>query len=232
MSTFSPPQEKPVIDTYYRRKSSVTFDLPSASNEELLSPCTGTSPTVDITAQVVPDTMLVALYDRSSEMKGLIRHNKTYFMSLKHHLNDKWSRFENTLYCERSKMGDKEWMKRISKSLQGAPPLLEKFKELVGYLGDDEEEKEEEKKYFSNVNIGLIRKHPERLSKEAYPQFFINCKNCIRGEKEYDEFIKNLFSKELTDSQWEAKIFNVLNQYPDLLEQLQEIVAYETESEL
>ncbi|GAA5807103.1 hypothetical protein MFLAVUS_000453 [Mucor flavus] len=229
MSTFSPPQEKPSIDTFYRRKSSVTFDLPPTPNEELLSSCAVSSPTIDITAQVVPDTMLVALFDRSSEMKGLVRHNKTYFQSLQHHLDDKWSRFETVVYCERSKMSDKEWMKRISYALQGLPSQLEKFKELVGYLGEETEQESQD--YFSNVNIGLIRDYPERLSTESYPQFFINCENCLCTEKEYNQFISNLFSKELTNSEWETRVFNVLNQYPNLLEQLQEIVAYETELE-
>lgn len=236
---FSPSQETntsltpPIDTTSHRRKSSVTFDLPPTENnieEELLSPCTVVSPTIDITAQIVPDSMLVALFDRSSEMKGLVRHNKAFFTSLQQHLDSKWPRFENTLYCDRSKMSDKEWLKRISKALHAVPSLLEKFKELVGYLGP--EEKEEKEDYFSNVDISLIRNYPDRLSRESYPQFFINCKESIQGDKEFDDFVNTLLNSnkdDISDKVWEAKVYQVFNQHPNLLEQLQEIVAYEME---
>lgn len=232
---FSPPKETgssltpPIDTTSHRRKSSVTFDLPPRENEEPLSPCPVVSPIIDITAQIVPDSMLVALFDRSGEMKGLVRHNKTFFTSLQQHLDSKWPRFENTLYCDRSKMGDKEWMKHISKGLEGVPSLLEKFKELVGYLGPEEQEKDD---YFSNVDISLIRNYPDRLSRESYPQFFINCKESIQGDKEYNEFVNTLLNsnrKEISDKVWEAKVYQTFNQHPNLLEQLQEIVAYEME---
>lgn len=248
----------PAIDTrshdqVKQRKSSVTFDLPpTPSNEEerelgsgeqeLLSPCPASCPTVDICAHSVPDTMLVALFDRSSEMKGLVRHNRNYFSALQHHLDAKWSRFENTLYCDRSKMPDIEWMSRISKALQSAPSLLEKFKDLVGYMGETEDEDEDEDddttstgdgEFFASVDISRIRNYPNRISKESYPQFYINCQQFMQ-EAEFEQFVNTLSStdrKEISDELWESKIYKQLHDWPNLLEQLQELVAYEIEEE-
>jgi hypothetical protein len=240
-----------------QRKTSVTFDLPSTPNneedderegqehqEELLSPCsattTVTSPTIDIAAQIVPDTMLVALFDRSSEMRGLVRHNKIFFLSLQQHLDTKWSRFENTLYCDRSKMPDMEWIKRISKALENVPSYLEKFKELVGYLGETDEEEDDDEEttsaseYFLSVELYRIRNYPNRLSRDSYPQFFINCEQLMNDQALVEEFVNTLSNndrKELSDDAWETKVYNQLKNWPNLLEQLQEIIAYEVEEE-
>jgi hypothetical protein len=202
------------------RKSSVTFDLPE--EEELLSPCTA-SPIIDIHAQLVPDTMLVALYDRSTEMRDLVKHNKQYFMALRNHLGSKWPRFENTLYCERTLMPDIEWMKRISKALHSVPSLLEKFKELVGYLGEEDTEEP-----VSLIGLARIRDMPEKISEEAYPQFYINCQEQLSKE-EYKELQQLLFNSKLSDQAWQVKLGELLK--ANLLEQLQEIVAYELEEE-
>lgn len=222
------PQQK-------ERKSSVTFDLPP-QEQELLSPCGGnSSPAIDIQAQLVPDTMLVALYDRSAEMRDLVKHNKQYFMTLQNYLGPKWSRFENTLYCERTQMQDIEWMKRISKALYSVPSLLEQFKELVGYLGDEEEEEGQDKDHdelFSHLVPVRVRDTPEKLSQEAYPQFYINCREQL-SPKDYKELQQLLFNQqvELSDQAWQMKLGELLKPKPNLLEQLQEIVAYELEEE-
>jgi hypothetical protein len=205
------------------RKSSVTFDLPPADEEQLLP----FSPTIDIRAQLVPDSMLVALYDRSTEMRDLVKHNKQFSMVLQNHLGSKWSCFENTLYCERALMPDIEWMKHISKALHSVPSVLEKFKELVGYLGEEEETED-----FGHVVLSRIRSMPDKLSEEAYPQFYINCQEQL-SSKNYKELQQLLFSNqvELSDQAWQVKLGELLKPKPNLLEQLQTIVAYELEEE-
>lgn len=207
-----------------KRKGSVTFDLPpptvNEDQQELLSPC---NPTIDIRAQAVPDTMLVALFDREREMKELVEHNKSFFSSLESFLNEKWPRFENTIYVPRTQMSDIEWITRISKALEPVPPLLEKFKELVGYLGEEEEEVRDK------VELRQIRNRLDHLSKEAYPQFFINCKETMSDE-EYKLFIETLFdTSTMKDELWEKKIRQQLKPWPNVLEQLEEIIAYEIE---
>lgn len=227
-----------VIQTTHKlRKSSVSFDLPAEHQEEdreqeLLSPCI-TSPTIDINAQSVPDTMLVALVDRSTEMRDLVRYNKPFFSTMANHLDTKWSRFENTLYCERSVMSDSEWLKRISKALQNAPSILEQFKDLVGFIPQYEDEKEQdEDQEFSCVDLILIRSKLERLSQETYPQFYINCKQTMQNEQEYKSFINTLTDSNLSDQTWLLKINQKLKNHSNLLEQFQEIVAYETEQDI
>ncbi|KAF1805944.1 hypothetical protein FB192DRAFT_1275104 [Mucor lusitanicus] len=220
------------------RKSSVSFDLPPEQQQQeehdLLSPCI-TSPTIDINAQSVPDTMLVALVDRGSEMRDLVRFNKPFFASMANHLDTKWSRFENTLYCERSVMSDSEWLKRISKALQSAPAILDQFKDLVGFIPDydqDSSSSSDEQQQFSRVDLIPIRSKLDRLSQETYPQFYINCQESMPNEQAYATFIHVLNDASLSDQAWLFKIQHALKDHANLLEQLQEIVAYETEQDV
>ncbi|KAL9552878.1 hypothetical protein MBANPS3_003552 [Mucor bainieri] len=219
------------------RKSSVSFDLPpeqqqqpQPQEEDLLSPCI-TSPTIDINAQSVPDTMLVALVDRGSEMRDLVRYNKPFFSTMANHLDTKWSRFENTLYCERSVMSDSEWLKRISKALQSAPSILEQFKDLVGFIPDYDQDSsssssdEQQQQEFSRVDLILIRSKLDRLSQDTYPQFYINCQESMQNQQAYSAFIHVLNDATLSDHAWLFKIHQSLRDHTNLLEQLQEIVA-------
>ncbi|KAG1458252.1 hypothetical protein G6F56_006439 [Rhizopus delemar] len=202
-----------------KRKGSVTFDL--QTEQELLSPC---NHTIHLSAQAVPDTMLVALFDREKEMKVLVDHNRTFFLSIESLLEDKWNRFENTLYVPRTQMADVEWITRISNVLPW--PFLEKFKDLVGYMGDDDEDSPKER-----VELARIRTKSENLSKTSYPQFFINCQKEMSKE-EYDDFRSILFDTDkMNDELWEKKIRQQLKPWPNVLEQLEEIVAYEIEEE-
>ncbi|CEP13608.1 hypothetical protein [Parasitella parasitica] len=229
-----------------RRKSSVSFDLPpeeeqqqdeaEKKEQELLSPCM-TSPTIDINAQSVPDTMLVALVDRSSEMRDLVRINEPFFAKIANHLGTttKWTRFENTLYCERSDMSDSDWLKRISRALQSAPSILEQFKDLVGFIPeyptmDDDDDDVNSEPAFSHVDLTLIRSKLDRLSQENYPQFYINCKEAMH-ESKHTYFLNLLKNSNLSDEIWASEMHHAFKDHANLLEQFQEIVAYETEQE-
>ncbi|KAI8997436.1 hypothetical protein BDB01DRAFT_714241 [Pilobolus umbonatus] len=215
-----------------RRKGSVTFDLPPVTmDNELLSPA---SPIIDIAAQLIPDTMLVALFDRENEMKDLVKFNRNYFLSVQSYLGLKWNRFIKTLFFPRAEFPDSEWMKRISNALKDSPILLEKFKELVGYIGDDTADSDSNDNYFSNAKLAKLRNCPEKLSKKAYPQFFINCENTFENATLYNEFVDLLLhvpESEIPDDIWETKVLDLLQNWPNILEQLQEIVAYETEED-
>ncbi|KAI8364669.1 uncharacterized protein BYT42DRAFT_589991 [Radiomyces spectabilis] len=280
----TPPAEKRQFSPT-ERKPSVTFDFSNLSDETaaenygtenanmetpaLLSPLSPLQPavSVDINAQAVPDTILVALLDREKEMRDLVRHNHQFFQSLETHLQSMWPRFENTLYVPRLQMPDSDWIKRLSKALEGAPSLLGTFKELVGYLGEDEHAASMnddechatayEEPAFANVDITHIRKYPQRLAKfpDAYPQFFINCEEAMKStplspsrtqrhkslhssppqhdEDAYTLFRQTLFTSRdtLPDDVWETKIYDQLDQWPNLIDQLKEIVAYEVEDE-
>ncbi|KAI8643271.1 hypothetical protein BD408DRAFT_415250 [Parasitella parasitica] len=230
-------QLTPSIISTTRRKSSVSFDLPpehqqdKEREQELLSPCM-TSPIIDINAQSVPDTMLVALVDRSSEMRDLVRINEPFFSKMANHLDTKWSRFENTLYCERRDMSDSDWLKRISRALQNAPSILEQFKDLVGFIPEYSQETDDDEPAFSSVDLTLIRQKLDRLSEENYPQFHINCKTTLQNEQDYSSFLNALGNSNLSDEMWLSEIHHAFKNHSNLLEQLQEIVAYETEQDV
>ncbi|KAI7905357.1 uncharacterized protein BX663DRAFT_499457 [Cokeromyces recurvatus] len=230
-----------------KKRPSVTFDLShitdtsedpqqlscssssSGSNEYddfLLSP----PHVIDIHGQLIPDTMLVSLFDRPQEMKELVQHNSGFFNQFSLAAASSWSQFEHdVLYADRTKFTDQQWMAIISKTFSSVPSLLEKFKELVGYLGGEEEEEkeEEEEESYSHVDLSRIRQRKQCLTEEAYPQFYINCKKELGNNYQY--FLEILFSDELSDDVWKFKIEELLPS--NLLQQLQEIVAYETEQE-
>ncbi|KAI9468466.1 MAG: hypothetical protein EXX96DRAFT_106395 [Benjaminiella poitrasii] len=227
-----------------KKKPSVHFDLsliPPATEEDPYQPSSSSSssnecefllspPTcvIDIQGQLVPDTMLVSLVNRPQEMRDLVHHNPTFFHHQVAPTLPSWSQFEqNVLYADRSQLSDEAWLAVISKSL--APTLMNKLKDLVGYLGSEEEEEEEEKDIYRHVDLSRIRPNIHNcLTTDAYPQFFIHCQEELK--EGYDRFLADvLFNEKLSDDDWRLKIEGYLSFH--LLQQLQEIVAYETEQE-
>ncbi|CAM0142256.1 unnamed protein product [Umbelopsis sp. WA50703] len=213
---------------------------------------------IDINGHVVPDTILVALLDRDIEMKELAHRNTSFFTMLESHLHDAWPDFQRVLFARREQVPDAEWIRKISLFLEHAPALFEKFKELVGYeeylfdsdsYDDDDEETRHgsyDESTFENVDITLIRNYPSKLAtfKQSYPQFFINAKHCFTEEEEqdtkfgnghhsYEAFHHLLFCsrRDMEDQEWENKIYDLLDKWPNLLAQLKEIIAYEVECE-
>ncbi|KAI7855825.1 hypothetical protein BDC45DRAFT_438243 [Circinella umbellata] len=229
-----PPQEEE--EAHHHRKPSVTFDLsnlPAPRFEEQETALLSPTRSIDISAQAIPDTICVALLDRDTEMRHLVAHNTPLFNTLRSHLFNDWPRFENTLYVPRQQLDDIEWMARISKALQPVPSLLQQFRDLVGYVAPREQQQQ-----FDHVDITRIRALGQDKLKDFpthYPQFFINCQNCLLEKKDnnkgYKGFTETLFasSQTIPDDIWEMRIYNQLDPYPDLLAQLKEIIAYETE---
>ncbi|KAI8149943.1 hypothetical protein BJV82DRAFT_662041 [Fennellomyces sp. T-0311] len=221
-----PPQDEDDVP----RKPSVSFDLsnlpdpatPAVDEEALLSP----TRSIDIAAHAVPDTICVSLLDRDTEMRQLVAHNAQLFNTLRSHLFKDWPRFENTLYVPRRQIDDLEWMARISKALQPVPSLLQQFRDLVGYIPHSPPSTASP---FDHVELLRIRAHPDKLKQfpAHYPQFFVNCQTCLQDEQQ--AFEDTLFSSTLPDDVWETTIYNQLDRWPDLVAQLKEIVAYETE---
>lgn len=221
-----------------QRKPSVTFSLPDTPGAEeedyddqksLLSPLR--SPTIDICARAVPNTVLVAMLDRPEEMRQLVQHNRAFFAALRSHLHTAWPRFENTLYCSRATMPDRDWLDRISKALRDVPPLLQQFCDLVGYT-DVEPNQQDKPYYFEHVDITRIRNHPDRLNSKAYPQFYVNCRECMNADS-FEKFQHTLKipRHEMPDDIWEMTIYDQVDKWPNLIAQLKEIIAYETEQE-
>jgi hypothetical protein len=248
------------------RKPSVSFDLSNLPEKSTTESIVFTqdevdqeSSPIDITGQIVPDNILVALLDRDNEMKELVSRNKVFFSMLESHLHTSWPEFQRLLFARREQVPDAEWIQGISEYLEHAPALFEKFKELVGYEeylfdSDSYEEEEEDEEWsrhgsydestFENVDITLIRNYPSKLTafQESYPQFFINAKRCFtppcndfdrQANETFEDFEKLLFCsrREIEDEEWEKRIYGMLDNWPNLLAQLKEIIAYEVDCE-
>ncbi|CAJ0834802.1 6192_t:CDS:2 [Entrophospora sp. SA101] len=190
---------------------------------------------IDISAKLLnnSDEIRVSLLERDTEMKELFIINKDYFDGVKQFISDNngatcntWQEFLNLLYSKREEISDKKWMKCIESYLKENPLFLNN----------------------NFIDVTLIRDFPKILEnfESSYPQFFVNLKqtldkkstnnsNNVEQEEKtpYEEF-KNILLKsrnEMTDIEWEESIYNILNPYPRLIEQFEEIIAYEISEE-
>ncbi|KAF9100514.1 hypothetical protein BGX29_006513 [Mortierella sp. GBA35] len=155
-----------------------------------------------ITADPVPQDLLVALYDRSSELETLAAIHSDFFNLIYSSLS-KTSResFKTLLFTSRSSLGDRDWMAAIDNHLSALPPcILEKLKGIVGWIGpdgdydDDDNDNvlwgEDEYGYrdssFEQVQIKWLRDvpgFPLETFKQRYPQFFVNARERLQGRR-------------------------------------------------
>nr|CAG8603258.1 4915_t:CDS:2 [Entrophospora candida] len=190
------------------------------------------------------DEIRVSLLDRDTEMKELFIINKDYFDGVKQFISDNngatcntWQEFLSLLYSKREEISDKKWMKLNDDNIYHDNAYLDQFYK--------------DNYYYQNnnfIDVTLIRDFPKILEnfESSYPQFFVNLKqtldkestnNSNNDEQEektpYEEF-KDILLKsrnEMTDIEWEESIYNILNPYPRLIEQFEEIIAYEISEE-
>ncbi|KAG0378521.1 hypothetical protein BGX24_003600 [Mortierella sp. AD032] len=209
-----------------------------------------------ITAESVPQDMLVALFDRSSELEALAAIHPDFFNLIYSSLSKSTREpFKTLLFTPRSALGDRDWMQAIDQHLAVLPPcILEKFKAIVGWIGpegDDDEDDclwgEDEYGYrdssFEQVQIKWLRNIPNfplKTFQQCYPQFFVNARERLQGRRmsyggdhrdQYVIFCETLdLSREdlPCDNAWARRINGCLEKHPELLLQLKEIIAYET----
>ncbi|KAK3846028.1 MAG: hypothetical protein J3R72DRAFT_435125 [Linnemannia gamsii] len=208
-----------------------------------------------ITAESVPQDMLVALFDRSSELEALAAIHSDFFNLIYSSLSKSTREpFKTLLFTPRSALSDRDWMQAIDQHLAALPPcILEKFKAIVGWIGpegDDEDDclwGEDEYGYrdssFEQVQIKWLRDVPDfplEVFKQCYPQFFVNARERLQGRRmsyggdhrdQYVIFCETLdLSREdlPCDSAWARRMNGCLEKHPELLLQLKEIIAYET----
>ncbi|KAF9119022.1 hypothetical protein BGW39_000666 [Mortierella sp. 14UC] len=209
-----------------------------------------------ITAETVPQDMLVALFDRSSELEALAAIHSDFF-SLIYSTLSKSTRepFKTLLFTPRSALGDLDWMRAIEQHLAPLPPcILEKFKGIVGWIGPDGDENkddclwgEDEYGYrdssFEQVQIKWLRDVPNfplKTFEQCYPQFFVNARECLQGRHmsyggdQRDLYLIFCETLDLSrddlpcDNAWARRMNGCLEKHPELLLQLKEIIAYET----
>ncbi|CAO3617458.1 unnamed protein product [Cunninghamella blakesleeana] len=250
----SPPREHEDIEekkkVKFCLKDQVNNDLLEAEDEEneILN-----SPTIDINAHIVPDTILVALLNRDQEMKELVKHNQSFFNTIQLQLGKKeWQYLQRILYSQRQQLNDYQWLSKIEKCLNRIPTAISTFKDLVGYVNmeedhhDDSDEEdhpskdhhrkayEESTTFFQHINVCHIRQYPEKLNefKSSYPQFFINCQQVL-SKSEMTILETTLFTPRstLSDQQWKSIINVMLSSHDNLMDQLKEIIAYEIDDD-
>lgn len=181
----------------------------------------------------IPDDILVSLLERQVEIRDLVKANEDFFAMVKAtiHSDTQWEKFEKILYMEREELPDKEWMLQLSEFLTVNPALLMKFKDIVGYWGDIPSENEETvlyDDYTYYVDTLLIRDHPEKLAsiEKSYPGFFKNAlKDFDQNHELYAEFKRILFATrhEMSDEEWEDRLYGALSRFPSLLGQFEDI---------
>jgi len=184
----------------------------------------------------IPDDILVSLLERQVEIRDLVKANEEFFAMVKAtiHSDTQWEKFEKILYMERKELSDKEWMFQLSEFLTVNPALLMKFKDIVGYWGDIPSDANEETVSHDDyyVDTLLIRDHPERLAsfEKLYPDFFANAyKDFDKNRELYAEFKRILFATryEMSDEEWDDRLYGVLSRFPSLLGQFEDIIAFE-----
>ncbi|KAF9902960.1 hypothetical protein EC991_004336 [Linnemannia zychae] len=209
-----------------------------------------------INTETVPQDLLVALFDRSSELEALAVIHSDFFNLIYSSLSKSTREpFKTLLFTPRSALGDLDWMRAIEQHLCPLPPcILEKFKGIVGWIGpegDDDEDDcfwgEDEYGYrdssFEQVQIKWLRDVPDfplETFQQCYPQFFVNARERLHGRRmshggdQRDHYV--IFCETLglnrddlpCDSAWARRMNGCLEKHPELLLQLKEIIAYET----
>ncbi|KAG0343903.1 hypothetical protein BG004_004902 [Podila humilis] len=82
--------------------------------------------------------LLVALFDRPSEMETLVASNTEFFNLVNSSLAPNTrAAFKNVLFTPRQDLSDRDWMVAIAQRLESHPCLLQKFKAIVGWIGSD-----------------------------------------------------------------------------------------------
>lgn len=204
-----------------------------------------------------PQDMLVALFDRPSELQALAARHSEFF-NLMYSSVSKTSRdeFKTLLFKPREILSDRDWMSGITGHLGPLPPcILEKFKGIVGWIGSDYDDEDEnvhwgEDEYgcrdssLEQVQIKWFRDiedFPLETFQECYPQFFVNAREQLEGRRlsyggdrrdQYVIFCETLgLSRQdvACDNAWTRRINGCLEKHPELALQLKEIIAYEVE---
>lgn len=205
----------------------------------------------------VPSEMLVALFDRPSELEALAAIHSDLFNLMYGSLSPSTrSAFKTLLFTPRDVLSDHDWMQAISRP-EILPCVLQKFKALVGWVDFDDDANdngcswddnvEDEYDYedsLEQVEIKWFRDldgFSVEVFEKCYPQFFVNVREQLQGRRmalgsdhrdRYVVFCETLglSRQELAcDNAWTRRMNGCLEKHPELLLQFKEIVAYEVE---
>ncbi|KAG0243880.1 hypothetical protein BGW41_001069 [Actinomortierella wolfii] len=195
-----------------------SLDLESRDPRATTAPSTTTTPlknTDDLLGHILveqaPSDMLVALFDRPTEMQALVARNSDFFKVLYTQIDSaSLANFKQVLFSSREEKCDAVWMQELASHLKEQPCVLEKFKSLVGWVGPDDDDDDEHSgsgsdradddddyelwgedehcyrsSSYEQIQIKWIRDYPEQLAAfpKEYPQFFINAREQLQGKR-------------------------------------------------
>ncbi|KAF9426933.1 hypothetical protein BGZ94_005785 [Podila epigama] len=210
-----------------------------------------------ILSEPAPSEMLVALFDRPSEMKALVAKHSEYFGLIKSSLpKNSRDAFDALLFISRNDLSDSDWMRSLAQYLEPLPCLLQKFKAIVGWIGSDNDSNDDDdfrrgsddefdytrEESLEQVEIKWFRDiegFPLEVFQQLYPQFFINVREKLQGRRmglggdHRDQYVVFCETLQLDrqalpcDKAWARRINGCLERHPELLLQFKEIVAYE-----
>ncbi|KAG0200841.1 hypothetical protein BGX28_006201 [Mortierella sp. GBA30] len=204
-----------------------------------------------------PQDMLVALFNRPSEMQTLVAMHSDFFKLINSSLSKTGrDHLQSVLLAPRTELSDRDWMRAIVDQLCSLPPcLLEKFKGIVGWIGPDGDEDEEEEyvlwgedeygcrdSSFEQVQLKWLRDLEDfslETFQKCYPQFFTNARERLQGRRmshggdQRDQYVIFCETLQLSredlpcDNAWTRRIMGCLEKHPEQVLQLKEIIAYE-----
>ncbi|KAG0015827.1 hypothetical protein BGZ82_001284 [Podila clonocystis] len=189
--------------------------------------------------------MLVALFDRPSELEALAAIHSDFFNLMSSSLSPSArDAFKTLLFTPRDALSDRDWMQAIAQRLDSLPCLLAKFQALVGWVdfddtndsghawNDDDDENDYEDS-LEQVEIKWFRDldgFSVEVFEKCYPQFFANARERLQGRRMALGGDQRDRRQELAcDNAWTRRMNACLEKHPELLLQFKEIVAYEVE---
>lgn len=190
---------------------------------------------IELNMVELSDDILVAMKERKSEMRELIKLNSNLFQTIKNELNgERYKEFINVVLSERCEINDKNWMALINEYLRPTPYLYEKFKDLAGYVEDYTEMYYEENDWSVSGKLNGIEENTlyssvRKLIKEDNPQMKITLNSLYFDLDEYhcfkekDELKKLMYDTEMDDEEWEFQISEFFDPYPELLDKLKSL---------
>ncbi|CAG8800434.1 7991_t:CDS:2, partial [Racocetra fulgida] len=192
---------------------------------------------IDISVRDLTSDILVALVDRDVEIKDLFVRNQDYFDFVKQTAfssDVRWQEFLNVLFSPREKIPDFDWMNTISNPIGDMDiASIRDYPKSLEYL---------EKSYpqfFANARQVLsLESHrkgsilggnhlTDDIPLQSENDAIVNGNNSVTTL--YDEFKRILLCprSEMNDVNWDISIYELLDPWPQLVAQFEEIIAHE-----
>ncbi|CAG8683608.1 15474_t:CDS:2, partial [Cetraspora pellucida] len=178
-----------------------------------------TASSIDISVRDLNSDILVALVDRKVEIKDLFVRNQDYFDFVKQTAfssNDRWQEFLDVLFSPRGQIPDFDWMNTISELL--SPQLLVQFKVIVG------RERHRKGSFLGGNHL------TDYIPLQSENDTIVNSNNSVSEPTTlYNEFKRILLCprSEMDDVEWDISIYELLDPWPQLVAQFEEIIAHE-----